>query len=164
MRPGKSLHNRTAFTVKSFIVAYPTPSLDECAVTNARFASLPRLPVVRMPLDDARAASQTARSSRALHGAGPQERRLPSAARRRALRFSFVPLNAPLRLRSTCPARRPQTEARVYRRGGRDTRRDSACCSNNSRVRPTSAASADSLGNTVWYSRTSILFPNPSIA
>ena len=66
--------------------------------------------------------------------------------------------------RSTCPARRPQTEARVYRRGGRDTRRDSACCSNNSRVRPTSAASADSLGNTVWYSRTSILFPNPSIA
>ncbi len=51
-----------------------------------------------------------------------------------------------------------------YRRGWRDSRRDSAWCSNNSRVRATSAASADSFGKAVRYSRTSILLCNPSIA
>ncbi len=40
-----------------------------------------------------------------------QKRRLPSVARRRALRSVCVSLCAPLRLRSTFPARRPQTEA-----------------------------------------------------
>jgi hypothetical protein len=40
---------------------------------------------------------------------------LPSAARRRALRSGCDSLNAPLRLRSTFPARRPQTEADLPR-------------------------------------------------
>jgi hypothetical protein len=99
-----------------------------------------------------------------LHGAGPQERRAsvcgPAAGvalrLRSARRSSPPPLHLP---RSPTADRSP-----FYRRGGRDARRDSACCSNNSRVRPTSAASADSLGNVVWYSRTSILHPKPSIA
>ena len=63
------------------------------------------------PLDDARSASQTARSSRACMVQGRRSGGLPSAARRRALRSGFVPLNTSLRLRSTVPACRPQTEA-----------------------------------------------------
>ena len=50
------------------------------------------------PLDDARSASQTARSSRACMVQDRRSGGLPSAARRRALRSGFVPLNAPLRL------------------------------------------------------------------
>ena len=90
---------------------------------------------------------------------------LPSAARRRgvALRLRSARRSSPLSAPLSPPAdRRPKPV--FHCRGGRDTRRDSACCSNNSRVRPTSAASADSLGNAVWYSRTSILHPKPSIA
>ena len=34
------------------------------------------------------------------------------------LRSGFVPLGAPLRLRSTCPARRPQTEAHFIAESG----------------------------------------------
>jgi len=61
-------------------------------------------------LDDARSTSQTARSSRACMVQGRKSGGLPSAARRRALRSGFVPLNAPLRLRSTSPLadRRPK--------------------------------------------------------
>ncbi len=63
------------------------------------------------PLDDARSASQTARSSRACMVQGRRSGGLPSAARRRALRSGCDSLNSPVRLRSTFPARRPQTEA-----------------------------------------------------
>jgi len=70
------------------------------------------------PLDDARSASQTARSSRACMVQDRRSGRLPSAARRRALRSGFVPLDVPLRLRSTCPARRPQTEASFIAEAG----------------------------------------------
>jgi hypothetical protein len=63
------------------------------------------------PLDAAHSASQIARSSRACMVQDRSSGGLPSVARRRALRSGFVPLGAPLRLRSTCPARRPQTEA-----------------------------------------------------
>jgi hypothetical protein len=100
-----------------------------------------------------------------LHGAGPQERRASvrgSAAGRCAsapFRYALLAASAPL-----APLADHRPKPRFYRRGGRDARRDSACCSNNSRVRPTSAASEDSLGNAVWYSRTSILLPKPSIA
>jgi hypothetical protein len=48
-----------------FLNKFQIPNLIESAVTNARFASLHGLPVVRMPPDDARSASQIARSSRA---------------------------------------------------------------------------------------------------
>ena len=67
------------------------------AVTNAQFASLHGLPVAPFPLDDARSASQTARSSRACMVQGRKSGGLPSAARRRALRSGCVSLDAPLR-------------------------------------------------------------------
>lgn len=76
-----------------------------------------------------------------------------------ALRLRFArrcsPPSAPL-----APPADHRPKPGFYRRGGRDARRDSACCSNNSRVRPTFAASADSLGNAVWYSRRAFYSPN----
>jgi len=102
------------FTVKSLTAAFPFPSLVESAVTNAWFASPPGLPVVRMPLDDARSASQTARSSRACMVHDRKSGRLPSAARRRdvALRLRSPRRSSPPPLHF--PARRPQTEARGF--------------------------------------------------
>ena len=67
-----------------------------CAVTTARFAALHGLPVAPSPLDDARSASQTARSSRACMVQGRRSGGLPSAARRRALRSGCDSLGAPL--------------------------------------------------------------------
>jgi len=97
MRVCKSLHDQMAFTVKSFNAEFQIPSLLESAVTNARFASLSGLPVVRMPLDDARSASQTARSSRACMVQDRRSGGLPYAARRRdvALRRRSVMRSSP---------------------------------------------------------------------
>jgi hypothetical protein len=90
----------------AFLKGYPNserPTIRIIAVTNAGFASLHGLPVALLPFDDARSAPQTARSSRACMVQGRWNCGLPSAARRRVVL---------LRLRSTFPARRPQTEAR----------------------------------------------------
>jgi len=68
-------------------------------------------------------------------------------------------------LRSTFPARRPQTEANHHHGGRRAKRRNSACRSNNSRVRAISAATSDSLGKAVRYPRTSpfVLIAKPHL-
>jgi hypothetical protein len=93
------------------------------AVTNARFAALHGLPVAPVPLST---TPVPLRKSRARHELawciGRKSGGLPSAARRRALRSGRDSLNASLRLRSTLPARRPQTEARSkpYRRIQKD--------------------------------------------
>ena len=81
---------------------------------------------------------------------------LPSAARRR--RCAPAPFPSRLSaLRSTCSRSPTADRSLIFIAEARSPGADSACCSNNSRVRPTSAASADSLGNAVRYSRTSIL-------
>jgi len=132
----------------------------QSAVTNAPFAPLHGPPVALLPFDDARSAAQTARSSRAAIITHRMSGRLPSAARRR--RCVPAPFPPSLRLHSTFPGRRPQTEAGFYL--FRATRRASAWRSNSSRVRAISAAKVDSLGNAVRYARTSILLGKPSIA
>ena len=132
----------------------------ESAVTNARFAALHGLLVALFPLADARSTPQIARSSRAAIelAATAAGFRLRSAA---ALRSAFVPAVSPSPLHFS---RSPTADRSLCRYFLRAIRRCSAFRSNNSRVRPTSAASADSFGNAVRYSRTSILLCNPSIA
>ena len=145
--------NRKAFTLDQ----------QSLAVTNARFASLHGLaaapyPSRRRPFPFSNRALVTS-----LHGAGPQERRASvcgSAAgvtlRLRFARRSPSP-SAPL---SPLADRRPKPQLDFPR----SIRRSSACRSNNSRVRATSAANVDSFGSAVRYSRTSNLLPKPSIA
>ena len=72
----------------------------------------PGCPSPRIPLDDARSTTQIHALVTSGNGVGHNSGGLPSAARRRALRSGCVSLCASLRLRSTFPARRPQTEAR----------------------------------------------------
>jgi hypothetical protein len=92
-------------------------------VTNARVAALHGLLVALFPLDDARSASQTARSSRAVFTECRISDGLPSVARRRALRSGCDSLKTLLSaLRSTFPARRPQTEARKSAYAGEVTK------------------------------------------
>ena len=135
------------------------------AVTIARIATLHGLPVgpfslstTPVPIRKPRARHE--RQSRV----GRKSGGLPSAARQRRCAPAAICYALLFALRSTFPARQPQTEACCHRRGGRDNRRDSARRSNNSLVRAISAARADSFGKAVRYSRTSILLCKPSIA
>lgn len=136
----------------------------DSAVTNARCAALHGLPVGPVPLST---APVPLRKPRARHERAFAGRRkcggLPSAARRRdvPLRLRFATrYSAPSAPLSPLADPRPKLQADLPRAA----RRSSACRSNNSRVRTSSAARADSFGNAVRYSRTSILLPKPSIA
>jgi hypothetical protein len=85
-------------------------SRDQRAVYFAPRAA--RRPVALLPFDDARSPTQIRALVTSGNCIGRSSGGLPSAARRRALRSGCVSLCASLRLRSTFPARRPQTEAR----------------------------------------------------
>ena len=133
------------------------------AVTNARFASLRGLPVApspsrRRPLHFANRALVTSLHEELAARAAGFRLRLGGGV---ALRLRFArrssPPSAP---RSPLADRRPKPQLDFPRA----IRRCSACRSNNSRGRATSAAKADSLGSAVRYSRMSNLLPKPSIA
>ncbi len=84
----------------------------ESVVTNARFASLHGLPVVPVPLSTTPVPLLKPRARHELAWCkGRRSGGLPSVARQRALRSGSVSLCASLRLCSTVPAHRPQTEA-----------------------------------------------------
>ncbi len=107
------LHNAND---KYFYSGNDRTAIVELAVTNAGFAALQGLPVALFPLDDARSASQTARSSRVAFATCRSSGGLPSAARRRdvPLRLRFVmrfsPPSAPL---SPLADHRPKPEIRI---------------------------------------------------
>jgi hypothetical protein len=93
-----------------------TAQVVHYAVTNARFASLHRLPVASSPLSTAPVPLRKPRARHEWAFAGmPQTRQASvcgSTAGRSApaaIRFALLSV-----LRSTCPARRPQTEARMF--------------------------------------------------
>ena len=133
------------------------------AVTNARFAPLHGLPVGPVPpLDGVRSTTQTARSSRVALAELPQKRRLPSAARRRALRSGCDVLCASLR----SPLHFPHATADRSRFAHfpRARRRSSTWRTRIARARLISRANCDSAGSAVRYSRTSILLFSPSRA
>ena len=146
-------------TIRALHLLYYLPKYT--AVTNARFASFHGLPVVPVLLSTTPVPlRKTARSSQAA---------ILLAATAAAFRLRLgggVALRLRSRRLSVCAPlfpladRRPKPDSYLPRA----IRRCSTCRSNNSRVRPTSAASAASLGNAVRYSRTSILLCNPSIA
>jgi hypothetical protein len=120
-RPRKKYHEhrvpanrftvQMTFMVKLFMDEFQMPHLLKSAVTNARFTSLHGLPVALLPFDDARSTTQIRTLVTSDNCIGRSSGGLPSVARRRALRSGCVSLRASLRLRSTFPARRPQTEA-----------------------------------------------------
>jgi len=128
------------------------------------FSSLHGLPVGPVPLSTTPVPLRKPRARHERAFAGRRKRGgLPSAARRRdvPLRLRFArrcsPPSAPL---SPLADHRPKLQADLPR----VARRSSAWRSSKSRVRASSAARADSFGNAVRYSLTSILLPKPSIA
>ena len=90
----------------------PTKLAENAAVTNARFAALHGLPVVPVPLSTTPAPLRKPRARHELawcRAAGAAGFRLRPGGG--TLRSGCVSLGVSLRLRSTFPARRPQTEA-----------------------------------------------------
>ena len=85
------------------------------AVTNARFASLHGLPVVPFPLSTTPVPLLKPRARHELAWCRAAEAGASVSGPAAGVAHGFVPLDAPLRLRSTCPARRPQTEAKQER-------------------------------------------------
>ena len=111
------------------------------AVTNARFASPPQAAGRPLsPLDRARSASPTARSSRAALAAHRIGGGLPFAARRRALRSGSDSLCAPVCLPSTWPVadRRPKPRGTSSSASSDGIRPGTPC-----RAPPTDHAAAD---------------------
>jgi hypothetical protein len=134
------------------------------AVTNAPFASFHGLPVA---LSAPSTTPVPLRKSCARHeraSANVPQARLTSvsgSAAGVALRLRFATrASPPSALLAPLADRRPKLQ-RDFRRA---SRRSSMRRSSNSRVRAISVANSDSFGNDVRYSRTSILFGNPSRA